>query len=162
MIDVQTVSIIIAAASIVAGVVYYALDLRHRTQLRQTDLVMKLYSTFGTKEFQQSAMSIDSSNIKSYNDLGRNFTKIEDQLAAFSDFQSTCTFFEGVGVLLHRKLIEIDLVDDLLSSAIVIYWERFEPIIKDEREFFKQPQIWEWFEYLYNQMKKRDTMIKSA
>jgi len=40
MVDIQTLSIAIASTSVVAGVVYYVLQIRHQTKLRQTDLVM--------------------------------------------------------------------------------------------------------------------------
>ena len=35
-------------------------------------------------------------------------------------------FFEGIGVLLKRKLIDIDLVDDLFTGPKKITWEKFE------------------------------------
>jgi hypothetical protein len=42
VVDVQTVSIAIASASVVAGIVYYSLQIRHQTKARQTGLVMRL------------------------------------------------------------------------------------------------------------------------
>ena len=56
MVDIQTVSIAIASASVVAGVVYYALQLRHQAKARQdmvkarhADVFMRLYSTYGSR-----------------------------------------------------------------------------------------------------------------
>jgi hypothetical protein len=68
-------------------------------------------------------------------------------------------FFEGVGILLHKKLIDIELVDDLFSSPIIMIWEKTLPITKALREYFKRPQLSEWFEYLYNEMKKREQQL---
>jgi len=48
----QTVSIAIASASVVAGVVYYALQLRHQTKMRKTsirvhmDINLKAYGNY--------------------------------------------------------------------------------------------------------------------
>jgi hypothetical protein len=53
MVDIQTVSIAIASASVVAGIVYYAFQVRHQTRLRETDFIMRLYSTYGSKEFHE-------------------------------------------------------------------------------------------------------------
>ena len=50
MVDIQTVSIAIASASVVAGVVYYALQLRHQDKMRHLDLFMRLYSTWGSED----------------------------------------------------------------------------------------------------------------
>jgi hypothetical protein len=154
MVDVQTVSIAIASAGILIAAVYYVLQIRHQTRIRQTDLIMRLYTVFGSQEFGESYQEVI--NIK---------TKDTDYLTKSSDDASNKTklavrtiaaFFEGVGVLLHRKLINIEIVDDLFSSPIMMAWEKLEPIIKSTREQRKRPQIWEWFEYLYNEMKKRE------
>ena len=50
MIDISSVSVVVAAASVVAGVIYYSFQLRNQTKMRQTDLVMRLYSTYSSKE----------------------------------------------------------------------------------------------------------------
>jgi hypothetical protein len=65
-------------------------------------------------------------------------------------------FFEGLGILLYRKHINISLVDDLFSSPIKLSWEKLKPIAEGQRNRTQRPQIWEWFEYLYNEMKKRE------
>jgi hypothetical protein len=77
-----------------------------------------------------------------------------------SDLNEVGWFFEGVGVLLHRKLIDIAAVDDLFSSPIKISWEIMKPIAEGERKKFSRPQIWEWWEYLYNEMQKRERILQ--
>jgi hypothetical protein len=49
MVDIQTVSIAIASASVVAGIVYYAFQVRHQTKIRRTDLLTRLYSIMVSK-----------------------------------------------------------------------------------------------------------------
>lgn len=53
MVDVQTISVAIASASVVAGVIYYSLQVRHQNlqiqqqnKMRQTDLVIRLLLSF--------------------------------------------------------------------------------------------------------------------
>ena len=65
-------------------------------------------------------------------------------------------FFDGLGVLVRRRLIDISLVDDLMSSSIFWLWEKMEPIVRERRKRRSRPQIWEWVEYLYNEMKGRE------
>ena len=43
-------------------------------------------------------------------------------------------FFEGIGVLAKRKLINMDLVDDLFSAPLSQTWGRMGPIVKGMRE----------------------------
>jgi hypothetical protein len=54
IIDLQTVSIVIATASVVVGVVFAILQLRDLVKTRQTDLIMRLCSRFGSEEFQKT------------------------------------------------------------------------------------------------------------
>ena len=54
MVDITEISAVVAAAGVLVGVIYYILDIRHQTRIRQTDFVIRLYSTFGSREFMES------------------------------------------------------------------------------------------------------------
>ena len=62
-------------------------------------------------------------------------------------------FFEGLGLLVYRKLIDPSLVDDLMSAPIMAYWERTKPMFLERRKRLNSPSIAEWIEYLYNQIR---------
>lgn len=152
MVDVQTISIAIASVSVVAGVVYYAIQIRHQSKLRQTDLVMRLFSHFGSKEFQESWQKILSSEFKDYDDYVKKYVK--------ADAWGVFMLFEGMGLLVHRKLVKIDVVDDLVSGPIKSTWDKMKPIIEGYRNQYNQPQFCEWFEFLYNEMENRGQRLK--
>jgi hypothetical protein len=153
MVDVQTVSIVIASASVVAGVIYYAFQIRHQNKIRQTDLVMKLYSEIGSKEYVEAYPHFFTSmEFKDYEDFKN---KPWVGTPAYVSYMMHCYFFEGIGILLHKKLIDIELVDDLFSMHIKMNWEKIKPIVEGRRKEWNTPAYWEWFEYLYNEMKKR-------
>jgi len=155
--DVSTVSILVASAGVLIAAAYYVLQIRYQTKLRQTDMVMRLYATFGSTDFQEpyhKAQSLDFEGFENY--VKKYGSDIEVQTALYP----VCAFFEGIGVLLHRKLINLDLVDDLLGTPIIWTWKRFEPMIIPWRESANRPQIWEWFEYLYNEMKNREQELQ--
>ena len=154
MVDIQTVSIIIASASVVAGIIYYSLQIRHQTKARQTDLVIRLYTTFGGKEMRQTWERVTTREDVDFSTYQSKF--------GLSDVNEIGWFFEGVGVLLHKKLIDIAVVDDLFSSPIKISWEKLKPIAEGERKQFGRPQIWEWWEYLYNEMHKREQKLQQS
>jgi len=152
MVDIQTVSITVASASVVAGVVYYALQIRHQTKMRQTDLVMKLYSQFSSFEFQKIYGEIQKREAQNYHDYERKY--------GLADALTIGIFFEGIGILLKRKLIDIELVDDMFTSPIKNTWEKMKDITLEARKVRNQPEILEWFEYLYNEMKKREQQLQ--
>jgi hypothetical protein len=57
-------------------------------------------------------------------------------------------FFEGIGILLKRRFIDIERVDDMFTTPIKWTWEKMENIILEARKVENQPEILEWFEYL--------------
>ena len=154
VVDVQTVSIAIASASVVAGIIYYSLQIRQQTKTRQTDLVIRLYTAFGSKEMRQTWEKVTTREYM-------NFDKYREKFG-LTDVNEIGWFFEGVGVLLHKKLIDIAVVDDLFRSPIKISWEKLKPIAEGERKQFDRPQIWEWWEYLYNEMKKEEQKLQQS
>jgi len=154
MVDIQTVSIVVASASVVAGIVYYTLQLRHQTRIRQTDLVMKLYSQFNSLEFQKVWEEVLNREAKDFHDYKKKYGWVE--------YTAVGMFFEGIGILLKRKLINIELVDDMFTSPIKWTWEKMKDIALEARKVRNQPTILEWFEYLYNEMKKREQRLQPA
>jgi cytochrome c oxidase assembly factor CtaG len=148
MVDIPTVSIIVASASVVAGVIYYSLQIRHQNKMRQTDLVMKLYSQFNSLEFQKIWEEVLKREAKNYEDYYNKYGLAETTTVGM--------FFEGIGILLKRKLIDIDLVDDMFTSPIRMTWEKYKDLTLEARKARNSPEALEWFEYLYNEMKKRE------
>jgi hypothetical protein len=148
MVDVIEISAIITAAGVLMGVVYYALEIRHQTRIRQMDLVMRLFSTFASEEFQEEYIKFLDLETKDYDD----FVKTYGLKGMFKVFP----FFEAVGILLNRKIVSIDLVQQLFRQSVPIIWEKGKPIQEGMRKRYNQPAWGEWFEYLYNELKKRE------
>jgi hypothetical protein len=154
MVDIQTVSIAIASASVVAGVIYYSLQIRHQNKMRQTDLVMKLYSQFNSLEFQKTWNELLKREAKDWHDYDKKY--------GFAEVTAVGMFFEGIGILLGRNLIDIQLVDDMFTSPIKWTWEKVKDLTLEYRKVRNQPEILEWFEYLYNEMKKREQRLQQV
>ena len=157
VIDVQTFSIFVASASVVAGVIYYASQLRNQTKTRQTDLVMRLYATFSSNEFQDAWAKVRarSSEFESIDDI-YDF----DRKVGLREVNQVCLFFEGVGILLQRKLVDTTMVEDLFGGAIARTWEKVKTGVTKARQQLKDPTIYYYFEYLYNEMTKREQKLQ--
>jgi hypothetical protein len=64
-------------------------------------------------------------------------------------------FYDQVGALLRRRLIDFDLVDDLLGNSTRQLWEKVGgPVVGEARERF-DPRLYEHFEFLYDEMNRR-------
>ena len=149
----QTVSIAIASAGVFAAAVYYIFQIRHQTKIRQTDLIMRLYSSYGSREFQEAFWKFMSREYKGYSDYEKQY--------GWAEAVEVGTFFEGIGVLLKRKLTNIQLVDDLFTTPIKLSLEKMKPLVDESRKHWNSTAAYEWFEYLYNEMKKREQKLQS-
>jgi len=63
MVDIQTISIAVASASVIAGVIYYSLQIRNQTRARQTDLIIRLYSLFISREWVNAWEKVSNSTL---------------------------------------------------------------------------------------------------
>ena len=159
-VDIQTASIAIASASVVVGVVYYALQLRNQNRMRQTDLLMRLYATFTSREFEEAWYKVLCLEFKDYEDFVGKYGSVVSETSTNIALSSVTSFFEGIGVLLHKKLVDIDLIWELFSPPIVNTWQKCRPIVEGYRQQYgkEMPEAkndTQWFEYLYNEVKKR-------
>ncbi|MFX0170255.1 MAG: hypothetical protein ACFE89_13015, partial [Candidatus Hodarchaeota archaeon] len=67
-------------------------------------------------------------------------------------------FFEALGMLLYRKLIDEQMVWD--TFQIKHRWEKIAPVVKELRKELNEPRYIEWFEYLYNWYLKQEKRRK--
>ena len=141
--------------SVVAGVVYFVFQFRQQTKTRQTDLVMRLYATFGSEDFQQAALKVMKLEYKDYSDYVKKYGPPGSEEPVPMAIIKIMYFFEGVGILLQRKLIDIDLVAQLFGPNIKWQWGRIKPLIESFRKLLNAPNMARSFEYLYNEMNKR-------
>ncbi len=142
MVDLQTVSIVIASISVVVGVIYYAWLIRNQNKLRQTDLTLRLVQQFSDNDFMNSWAQAMARDERVYEEYIKKYGSI--------DLFRISVFFEGVGFLVHRKLLDIDLAMEMWADPVVMMWEKIGDILKrlhSDKAF--------WFEYLYNEVKKR-------
>jgi hypothetical protein len=65
-----------------------------------------------------------------------------------------------MGVLVMKGLVDIALIEDLLSERVIWYWEQaLEPIIGEIRKMTNDPTQADHVEYLYHEMKHRQQLI---
>ena len=166
MVDIQTISIAIASASVVAGVIYYSLQIRHQnlqikqqTKMRQTDVYWRLLSSFTSKEYVEAFLKIANLEFKDYNEFAKKHGSAFSETPAQAALGMVFNLFEGAGSLLYRNLIDIETISQMLPVSYT--WEKVKPIVDGMRKELNQPPLYEWFEYLYNEMKKREQQLAS-
>jgi len=158
IVDLTEISAIVATAGVLVGVVYYIQAIRHQAQTKQTDLVMRLYATFSGNEFQDAWAKVKK-RAREFDDID-DIHEFEEKMGGLREFNQVSLFFEGVGILLKRKIVDDTMIDDLFGGAIARAWETVRTGIIRGRQQQNDPTIYYYFEYLYDEMKKREQAKK--
>ena len=66
--------------------------------------------------------------------------------------------FETLGLLVYRRTISFDIVEDLVGGAAVTTWHRLKERTLSQREEQHWPMYCEWFQWLAEQLEKRDRL----
>jgi hypothetical protein len=164
MVDIQTVSIAVASASVVVGVIYYVWQIRHQTRMRKTDMVMKLYLNGTNTESIDAFWKVNGLQVKDYQDYVKQYGKVSETDNPMNRaFFTTATFYEMVGVLLYRKLIDLVTVYDVWGSTNpIMLFEKIKPIVINVRRELNEPAMFLGFEYLCAELKRNEPQLKKT
>jgi len=160
MVDIQTVSIAIASAGVFVAAIYYIFQLRHQNRLRQTDLVIRLASDMKSAELVAAFADMHEAEFKDYDDFVKKYGHPFSRNQVPMSLVMIGNFFEEVGVLFSNKLLDARLIYQLIPVSGS--WEKMEPVIKGLRTEYYVQAYYEWFEYLFNEMKKREQKLQQS
>jgi hypothetical protein len=100
---------------------------------------------------QEAITQVCSIEYKNYDDyLKRYLGKPENTMLKILG-----NYFEGIGILVSKKLVEADIVYDFWGDIIQSLWEKIKPLITDMRKDSGDQNMFMFWEYLYDEMKKR-------
>jgi hypothetical protein len=164
MVDVQTISIVIASAGVLAAATYYVLQIRHQTRIRKTDLFVRLWSTSTSNEFMDAFWKINNLQVKDYS----NYVKQHGPLSNLENPVNRAFFLVGyyydlAGTLLFRKLIDLVTVYDVWGSSNPIrLFENIKPIVYGIRREFGEPLAFCGFEYLCDELRRKEPQLRKT
>ncbi|MFW9890056.1 MAG: hypothetical protein ACFFER_17875 [Candidatus Thorarchaeota archaeon] len=118
LLDLASVSIVIASISVVIGLVIAILQLRDQNRTRQAQLFMEIYSQFSQSGFLDFSLRLKEAFLDHKEESIPDYWEKNRGNAL-----SVLSFYEGVGVLVKRKLVDINLVADLISGPCMSLWK---------------------------------------
>lgn len=142
--ELTTISTIVAMCSIVVGVIFTVLELRHFNRTRKTEIIMNIYDRFSSREMVEALNKVGASKFVSLEDYHQRY--------GFTEVTELAVLFEGLGVLLEQDLIDIDLVYRLFGPTLEPLWDTMRPIIYAMRKGLNQPFFFSHFESLVNRL----------
>jgi hypothetical protein len=147
LLDIPSISAIVAATSVVLSAAFAVIQLRNMTKNNQTEFLIRLQSVFMDREYRKAWATIRECKPTEYKDC----------LKAEPEYELVLAFFDNLGILLHRNLVNSDLIQELFGASINRAWERSKIYIEGARNEVKDPELWAGFEYLYKQIGQKTT-----
>jgi hypothetical protein len=151
MVDIQTVSIAVASASVVLAAIYYVFQVRHQTKIRQTDLLTRLYSIMVSKDWLEAWQKVQSREALNYGDYLEKY--------GFVELNEIFVFFDQLGRLMKKGLIDIELIP-LTYGQVSATWEKIKPVLEGSRKRYNAPKHGEYAEYLCSELKKTEQKLE--
>jgi hypothetical protein len=151
--DIQTISVVIASASVVGSAVYYMLETRHQRRIRQTESIIRLSPWFnmGAEKIQEAISIVCSTEYTDYKDYLTKYDGSPEQ----KSLKLLGNYFEGIGLLVYMKLVEMDIVFNFWGDIAESVWDDNEELIKSIREDTGTPFSFQYWEFLVKEFKKR-------
>jgi hypothetical protein len=151
VVDIQTISIAVASASVVIAAIYYIFQVRHQTKIRQTDLLTRLYSIMVSKDWLEAWQKVQSREALNYGDYLEKY--------GFVELNEIFVFFDQLGRLMKKGLIDIELIP-LTYGQVSATWEKIKPVLEGSRKRYNAPKHGEYAEYLCSELKKIEQKLE--
>jgi hypothetical protein len=161
--DAETISIIIAASSVIIGVIFSVTSIltssRNAAKSRQAQIFMKLHSVVSAKEFFADFQEI--LGVWSWNDAD-DFSEKYGPVTnpeAYNTFVRIVTQFDSMGTLVKHNLTSIVFMPRGIAIMVTSFWERIRPIASQLEAKWGNADIFGEIEYLYNEIKEAQVSV---
>lgn len=163
MVELTEISAIVATAGVLVGIIYYIIQIRHQTKIRQTDLLIRLYSTCNSKEVMDPAWKVSRLQVKDYEDYVKQYGPLFSENPLHKALMKVLGIYDLVGSLLYKKLIDPDLAYNVVGIGYTkMLYESLKPIILGIRKETNEPEAYCGFDYLINELTRKEQQLKKT
>jgi hypothetical protein len=147
MVDIQSISITLAALSFVVAASYYIMTLNYtrktqqqQLETRQAQLFMQLVDTYVERGYRSTALEMlsDKWSWNDFDDFLRKYGP-EANLEAWNKFQLQLSHWSMQGFLVRDGLLSAENIFSWWGWVPRSMWEKYEPIIVEYRRRFEAP-----------------------
>ena len=151
--DIQTVSIIIAAVSVVVGVIMSGLSLRNYAKSRRASIFLE-FQKQATQEFLEDVFEVVGAwSWKDYKEFLAKYGPITDS-KKWAKFVRVGSFFDSMGTLIEEKITDAKFIPEALAVTAMAWWEKIEPIQADIVKRWSYSKSLDSSKTLYETLKK--------
>jgi hypothetical protein len=162
--DITTIATICLAIAAIVGIFFATNQYRHMVKQRRTEMLVRIYPVYNISpgELRLAEKLVVTSDFKEFSEFVSKYGAADSEGPVPVAFDKVGDYYEGIGLLMKRGLVDPDLVEALLGNKVICYWEKMLPFVKGLRERSGDTTTWEYYEYLYEEMKRRAIARKPA
>ena len=145
---------IIGVVTIVGGLWFAVFELMNARRQRRDIATIELARVFDNPEFARALLLVLSlpSGIGA-EELRKRESQYEEAAMLVS------LTLESVGILVHQRMVTLDLVWELMGGTILITWEKLESWAKEIRREQKREKFDEWIQWLVVQLRRHEKIL---
>jgi hypothetical protein len=133
----------LGSVALIFWIVLAVVQLRLTQLQRREEIVLRLYEPLLSEPLTRAYWRVQTWPFTDHAAFHAGAT-VDDRIA----LDQVATFYETMGVMHHRRVASIELMDELLSSSIFEAWDACAPMIRGERVRTGTPQRYAFFEEL--------------
>ena len=153
MVDIQSVSITLAALSFIVAATYYAMNLIEVRRSRRITLTTTLMQPFMTVEGNREFGDLLSMEWSDLDDYKRKYDH-RVNLENFSMRIAVWRLFDSIGLLYRKGLLDLETINSGSTGIIPSLWRKFKPVVEMYRETDFHRSTWENWEYLAERLQE--------
>jgi hypothetical protein len=144
---VEAVAVLVGVGMAIAGFMRYRRD-------RNREAAIELLHSFQTPAFAEALLLVFS--LPDGLSKGDIESRLGDRLHRVYALMTT---WESLGVLVYRREVGLDLVDDFFSGPITISWLKLAGYAREARQQLKRETAHEWFQWLAERLIEREARV---
>jgi hypothetical protein len=149
----QSLSYIAGALGVCVAAVYYIFNMRLTLETRRLGLIDNIVNRFLDEEGHKRFFEIMNYEWTDYADFERKYGSDNNVEAAAKRFTQLNSYNE-IGMMLHRGLVGVDELYDMNMQTIVMFWEKYRPIVEETRRRYNGKDYCRDMEYFAVEMLK--------
>ena len=138
-----------------AAVAVYQLIQLRRTQ--REEAALRVITSLNTQEFRNAFNAVNELPI------GATAQQVRDAGPATESAAGTVMMaFESLGVLVHNRVVPIDLVDQVIGGFLRESWRRLEQYVHWKRKALGYARWGEWYQWLFEHLAQNPRRAEGA
>lgn len=143
---------LVTMIAVLVGLTFGAIELRQLRTAQEAQAILQLYQTVQTPEY------VLGSDLILQLPEGLSPEQLRERLQGDDGelMQQVRLTFEGLGVMVYRRDVSIEWVDELFRLMILTSWEKFEPLTLEDRRITGYSGLMEWHQWLAERLQERN------